>query len=130
MDNSFTPHDWLKRAKSNLNLGKESDNLEEREIFIEDLCFNLQQAVEKALKALLIHYGVEFPPTHDISKLLKEIEKNTTLIIPDYIKNAIDLTPYAVKTRYPNWNPISKDKYKQAVEIADNVFNWVREQIK
>ncbi|MCK7521058.1 MAG: HEPN domain-containing protein [Ignavibacteriales bacterium] len=129
MDNSFTPQDWLKRAKSNLNIGKESNNLEEREIFLEDLCFNLQQSVEKSLKALLIYCGIDFPKTHDILRLLKTIEKRTTIIIPDYIKDAIDLTPYAVKTRYPNWNSISDEKYKQAVVISENVYNWVNQLI-
>lgn len=43
----------LKRAKSNLNRGKECDHLELREIFIEDLCFDLQRSVEKVLKAVL-----------------------------------------------------------------------------
>jgi HEPN domain-containing protein len=55
MDNNYDPLsgiEWLKRAKSNLNRGKESQDLEAREIFIEDLCFDLQQCAEKALKAL------------------------------------------------------------------------------
>jgi hypothetical protein len=34
------------------------------EISFEDLCFQLQYAVEKAMKALLIHKDVEPPITH------------------------------------------------------------------
>lgn len=116
MDN-FTAIDWLKRAKSNLNRGKECFNLEEREIFIEDLCFDLQQSAEKSLKALLIKFDRGFPKTHDIAKLY-------------YIKDAVFLTPYSVKTRYPNWNIISDEKYKQAVEIAENIYNWAEKIIK
>jgi len=129
MDN-FTANDWLKRAKSNLNRGKECHNLEEREIFIEDLCFDLQQSTEKSLKAILVNFDITFPKIHDIAKLLKEIEKRTTVKIPEYIKDATLLTPYAVKTRYPNWNLISEGKYKQAVEIAESVYNWAKKIIE
>ncbi|MFH0702130.1 MAG: HEPN domain-containing protein [bacterium] len=130
MDDLFTPNDWLKRAKSNLNRGKESDNLEEREIFIEDLCFDLQQSVEKALKAVLIKYEINFPRTHDISELIKLIKLRTTIEIPDIIKNSADLTKYAVKTRYPNWNKISEEAYKEAVNLAENVYKWASQQIE
>jgi len=30
-------------------------------VYLEDLCFNAQQAAEKAIKALLIAYGIRFP---------------------------------------------------------------------
>ena len=39
--------EWLKRAKSNLALAKQPKS---EEIFFEDLCFETQQASEKALK--------------------------------------------------------------------------------
>jgi predicted nucleotidyltransferase len=38
----------------------------EEEVYPEDLCFNAQQAAEKAIKALLIAHGVRFPYVHDI----------------------------------------------------------------
>jgi HEPN domain-containing protein len=45
-------HDeWLKRARSSLGLAKSSGD---ESVYYEDLCFQAQQAVEKALKALLI----------------------------------------------------------------------------
>jgi len=43
---------WLRRAESNLHiahLGKAQG------VFLEDLCFEAQQAAEKAMKALLIY---------------------------------------------------------------------------
>ena len=52
MKNSEFAEAWLKRAISSLEkakIGKISDAL-----FYEDLCFDCQQAAEKALKALLI----------------------------------------------------------------------------
>jgi HEPN domain-containing protein len=44
--------EWIKRSKSNLERAKAGQVSED--ILFEDLCFDCQQSVEKALKALLI----------------------------------------------------------------------------
>jgi len=54
---------WLARAKSNLALSK---NKTFEDVFYEDLCFQAQQAVEKALKALLVYLDKE-PEKHTTS---------------------------------------------------------------
>jgi HEPN domain-containing protein len=65
------PREWLNRAQSNLVLaGMQGDR-----IYLEDLCFNAQQAAEKAIKALLIQRKVEFPYVHDIAELLTVLEQ-------------------------------------------------------
>jgi HEPN domain-containing protein len=51
------PREWLNRAKSNLALAK-NDTVD---VFPEDLCFEAQQAAEKAIKAVFVHRGVSFP---------------------------------------------------------------------
>ena len=58
----FAPDDpraWLRYARSDLALARS----EAPEIYLEHLCFHAQQAVEKALKAVLIERGVRFPYT-------------------------------------------------------------------
>ncbi len=60
------PREWLNRAHSNLVLAQTPGE----DIYLEDLCFNLQQAAEKAIKGLLIKHGVAFPYVHDIGELL------------------------------------------------------------
>jgi len=49
---------WLARAKSNLTIAKivikDEYEIFGGEIFLEELCFELQQCAEKALKALMI----------------------------------------------------------------------------
>lgn len=47
------PQIWLDRAKSNLSLAK----TQKEDVLLEDLCFEAQQATEKATKALLIYLG-------------------------------------------------------------------------
>ena len=123
MKNNEFARDWLRRAKSNLErarVGKIKD-----EILYEDLCFDCQQSAEKALKALLISIDKEFPPTHSIARLL-EIASETKTEIPAEIRKAIDLTDYAVKTRYPGESePVTKEEYEEAVTIAETIYNWV-----
>ena len=63
MRNLERAKEWLKRAKSNLARAKAGKVSED--ILYEDLCFDAQQAAEKALKALCIVHGVKFSRVHD-----------------------------------------------------------------
>ena len=119
---------WLKRARSNLErakMGKVTQG-----ILYEDLCFDAQQAVEKSLKAILINLNQYFPNTHSIGILLKLIEE-AGVEIPKNINQAKLLTSYAVDARYPgDYEPVSKEEYKEALKIAEDVFKWLDNIIK
>ena len=67
------PREWLNRAKSNLARAREGSRIVG--VYLEDLCFDAQQAAEKALKALLIHHEVEFPYIHDLAELVGLVEQ-------------------------------------------------------
>jgi HEPN domain-containing protein len=63
---------WLDRAKSSLEIaGTRNSNF----VYYEDLCYQAQQTVEKAIKGLLIYYKVEPQFTHNIG-VLKENKKS------------------------------------------------------
>jgi HEPN domain-containing protein len=118
--------EWIERAKSSLELAQVKFI---RHIYYEDLCYQSQQTSEKALKGLLIYFGVEPEFTHNIEILLKEIKKFTD--IPENIKQAIKLTKYAVQTRYPGeYDEITKEEYKQSIKIAKDCLCWVENKIK
>lgn len=51
------PREWLNRARSNLLHAKGLQS----GIYFEDLCFDAQQAAEKAIKAVMLWRGVAFP---------------------------------------------------------------------
>jgi HEPN domain-containing protein len=53
------PQEWLRQARSNLARAKADRGLPE--VLYEDLCFDAQQAAEKAVKALLVQRRVRFP---------------------------------------------------------------------
>ncbi|MDR2718130.1 MAG: HEPN domain-containing protein [Treponema sp.] len=117
---------WIERAKSSLEISKIAVN---DNVYYEDLCYQSQQAVEKGLKGLLIYYGVEPEFTHSIGILLDELEKFIT--IPKNIKETINLTKYAVITRYPGeYDEITKEGYNESVKIANICLEWIEKIIK
>ncbi len=119
------PHEWLNRARSNLALARVQD----QGIYLEDLCFNTQQAVEKALKALLIQCSVEFPYVHDIGQLLTLLETSGQSI-PEALQQGARLTRFAVFTRYPGVAPsISHAEYREALSLAEIIVTWVEDQL-
>ena len=114
--------DWLRRAKSNLIRAGQPKH---EEVFWEDLCFDAQQAVEKSLKALLLFHNMPFRFVHDIAELLTVLEKNG-IDLPESIRVSAELTGYAVEARYPGpMEPVTKEEYKEAMDIAENVVSWV-----
>ncbi|QGP91660.1 HEPN domain protein [Neomoorella glycerini] len=114
---------WLKKAKSNLaraKLGRQTPD-----ILYEDLCFDAQQAAEKALKGIMAFFKIDIPKTHSIGYLLKLIEESGVGQVTESLKEAAILTDYAVTTRYPgDWEPIDEAEYKQAVSLAQEVYQW------
>jgi HEPN domain-containing protein len=117
---------WIDRAKSSLAISK---NKPEEDIFLEDLCFQAQQAAEKAIKGLLVFYKVEPEKTHNLVSLIKELSKYIT--VPDVINETVILNDYAVQTRYPgDYTPVDADEYNDAIKIAENCVNWIKNKIK
>ncbi len=60
--------------------------------------FHAQQAIEKSLKAWLTICGVDYPHTHDLSRLLSLLE--TQGIDMDRYWPVVELTLFAVQARY------------------------------
>ena len=117
--------EWIVRAKSAFELAQAKII---RYTCYEDLCFQVQQSVEKALKGLLISYGIEPAFTHNIEVLIDELEK--LIEVPQHIKKATSLTKYAVFTRYPGeFDEITKEEYEKSVKIAQECLDWAENKI-
>lgn len=127
MKNRALVKQWLIRSRSNLDRARSGKI--QKTILYEDLCFDCQQAGEKSLKALLIAHDVESPHTHSIALLLETLEKNR-IPVPDDIKSSIDLTEYAVHTRYPGlYEPVTEEEYREALAMAECVYAWASKQL-
>jgi HEPN domain-containing protein len=114
------PREWLNRARSNLQLARMTHS----DVYLEELCFETQQAAEKAIKAVLLHKGVRFPYVHDLDNLL-QLLISLGHDIPDRVRQAGDLTRYAVGTRYPGaLREASGAEYQEALSLAEAVVRW------
>jgi HEPN domain-containing protein len=91
----------------------------------ESVCFHSQQAVEKYLKAYLVHYGLPFTKTHEIGELITKFQE----LDPDIIalrEEADGLTDYAVQVRYPDelYEP-SIEEAREALQIAKKIKDLI-----
>jgi HEPN domain-containing protein len=119
------PREWIRRARSNLALARSR----QADVYLEDLCFEAQQAAEKAVKAVLLHRGIEPPRTHDLGRLLSALEESGEAVPAD-VKAAVELTPFAVIGRYPGpLRAITEEEYEQAVVLAERTVAWAAERI-
>jgi HEPN domain-containing protein len=118
--------EWISRARSDLALARAKPE----GVYLEDLCFHAQQSAEKAIKALLIWHGIEFPYVHDLAALLTLVEKATG-DLPDSIRQAERLTQFAVETRYPGAAPpVREGEYQEAIGLASEVLRWAEKQLE
>ncbi|MBA2572165.1 MAG: HEPN domain-containing protein [Gemmatimonadetes bacterium] len=118
------PREWLGRARSNLAQARANTP----EVYPEDLCFAAQQAAEKAIKAVMIRHGVRFPYIHDLAALL-QLLRGSGLTIPDEVAEAVQLSRYAVLTRYPGDDRVDESDYRAALNIAEAVVQWAEGEV-
>ena len=87
--------------------------------------FHAQQAVEKAMKAVLAIHGVQFPRTHDLGFLL-ELADRDGVRIPDVVVEARWLTPWSAEFRYDD-PPVPDDMDRNAsLRSAEQALVWAR----
>ena len=119
------PREWLNRARSNLVRAQTTLP----GVYLDDLCFDAQQAAEKAIKAVLIARGVDFPIIHDLSRLLTLLGQSGETI-PPAIADATDLTRFAVVTRYPSVaEPVTAEEHRRTAAIAEAVVKWAERRV-
>jgi len=87
--------------------------------------FHAQQAVEKYLKAFLVHHQIEFPKTHNLGVLLDLIQRADGSIAAALCE-ATALNPYGVDVRYPEDSPeVTPEDAQRAVALAEKVRDTI-----
>lgn len=84
--------------------------------------FHAQQAVEKALKAVLSSHRIDFRRTHDIAELLDAITDHG-VPAPPFSDSLDELNPYAVEVRYGLIGPGAFDR-QRGIDWVDAVLEW------
>jgi HEPN domain-containing protein len=117
---------WVARARSNLLL---ATNGERPGVFLEELCFNAHQAVEKAIKAVFVANGVPHPRIHDLAELLRLLQSRNLPTPPG--GNAVThLNRWAVEERYPGTSPpATREQFAEALRLATSVVEWAEAQV-
>jgi HEPN domain-containing protein len=89
--------------------------------------FHAQQAVEKALKAVIASCDQEFPFTHDLG-LLMQLCEDAGLELPVGLAEADHLTPYAAAIRYGLGDPQAVTP-ESAIRWAGFAIEWAETEI-
>ena len=112
-------HRWLSYANEDLRFAQHGLTLTTG-IPYRLIAYHAQQCVEKCLKAFLVHKGIDFPYTHNISRLLEICAEYTGWT--SQIEEAEELTPYAIATRYPGEDDeVTQAETTRAIDIAIHV---------
>ena len=100
------------------------------EVSDEHLGFFCQQAVEKAIKAVLSFRQVAYRRTHDLAELI-ELATEHGLDIPEGLSSSVTLTPFAVAFRYDELPPVSEDRFDRtaAVRFARVAVEWAAKAV-
>jgi HEPN domain-containing protein len=127
VDPSIT-REWTSKADEDFEFAR--INLDEGKNFYAQICFHLQQAAEKYLKAFIIAHDLEFRRVHDLCLLLKICSTHN----PSFEGLREDcefLTAYYVDTRYPvHWpTKFSKEEAQKALQSADHIRIFVRNML-
>ncbi len=118
------PCEWLRKARND----QRASEILLGEGLPEEAAFHAQQAVEKALKALITALGGRPPRTHSIERLLSILEEELDVAWA-YQEDLPALTYYAVEARYPA-PPIQGEEAEEALRLARRTLRWAQEQLR
>jgi HEPN domain-containing protein len=115
------------------------ENLETAKIVLESELYNsclhnVQQSVEKSLKALFVENAIPFKKTHNIMELKTSLEKNNINIELmddecDFLDSIYLPTKYPIGSALPYFYP-DKEICKSSITLAERVIKEVKRLIK
>ena len=97
----------------------------EDDAYRDDVCYNLQQAIEMSLKAMVELNGLQYAENHDVRANLNILNRNNIQVPLQEELRSIASTVYSWETesRY-------KDSFVSLIEDIDQALNIAREYIK
>ena len=95
---------------------------------LRNVCYMAQQSVEKAIKCLFVHYGIEVVKSQDLVYLHKKLPAD--LLLGVEIQDLAWLSYWAVEARYPgDWPDVNVAEADRAIGIAETVCRTVERVI-
>jgi HEPN domain-containing protein len=118
---------WLKKAKNDLITARQTLLLPDGPT--DTVCFHSQQAIEKAIKSLLVYNEITFPRTHDLNKLF-DLVKPLLPQIEDLKEKITEISSFAVDIRYPGeWSEPIREETIGYFKIAEKVYLIISEKL-
>lgn len=110
----------LGRARSSLALARTTGH----GVMVEDLCVLARQAVERALRAVMLAEGAPPPADGSIGSVLAAL-RNADVEVPDRLWRAANLFPGE-----ETGEPLRIEKYYEAVLVATEVLRFAEERVR
>jgi HEPN domain-containing protein len=101
--------------------------LDDHEVSDSIVGFHAQQAVEKALKAVLAARGVSFQKTHALGYLLGLVD-DSAIAGPPELARADELSPWAVEFRYELDDEPELDR-RDALRVVTAIVDWAAVEV-
>ena len=117
----------MNKAASDLRTAKLISIVENPEI--ENACYHCQQTAEKSLKAFLAFSQIRFRYIHNLEHLVNDCIAADPSFKEISIHCSI-LNNYSMDIRYIDEYIISKDEMLETIELAEEVFNFVKDKTK
>ena len=95
------------------------------------VAFHCQQAIEKALKAIILYLFSTLESGHSLLYLCKKVITKLPQF-STYLEGCIFVNQYYIETRYPNETPVtvSNEEAMQCLKYAENVLCAVKANIE
>ncbi|MFW5729948.1 MAG: HEPN domain-containing protein [bacterium] len=98
------------------------------------VAFHVQQVIEKALKAVIVHHGGNPPRVHDLPRLAALVREHEPTADLD-LDTLERVTQYYIESRYPvtvetpTVRVPSKDEIESMVSFGKSILAWARTRI-
>ena len=129
MNDFYVVNEWLKFAERDyaiaLHLCKTFHPMP-----VENICYNCQQAAEKAIKGILILHKGDYPRTHDIEQLHELCKEAGTDfgLTPSMTRT---LTRFAKKSRYPDdVNDFTETDMEIGLKYAEQILTQAKDVLE
>ena len=117
----------LARAKvKRVNAEYDYRNLSVDDAYLDDCCYNLQQAIELALKYLVELNGENYVENHDVRAQLNRLrDMGVEVPFTDRVRHlAVTLNSWEAETRYnDNFTAVIED-IEEVKELADEILKY------
>ncbi len=111
--------EWLDFSKADLRGARVLSETQKLENLVSYHC---HQAAEKALKAVLVEIGVDFPKTHDLG-LLADLIRNNGTSVAEILPLLKEINPYSIAPRYPGFETESSE-LPLLMDSAQSIFDY------